>query len=160
MHFKVESGKTNVSLTVASVAGKQGSFRLTDVKVAQKKGKQTFHPKLAKREQKTWHDASTKEAAADDTGKSNTNITSRVSQPQRTRRRLTIRHAAWILTRYNVRRSVGVTIVQTLVHCSFLKIAMEQHSLTHFPSQSWMTKTQRRCWRCGPETQILVDAQQ
>ena len=58
--FKAESGKTNVSLTIASVAGKQRIFKLTGlaheitgVKVAQKKGKQTFYPKLAKREAKT-----------------------------------------------------------------------------------------------------------
>ena len=68
--FKVESGKTNVSLTIASVAGKQRIFKLTGlaheitgVKVAQKKGKQTVSLKLAKKEKKTWHklldDAST-----------------------------------------------------------------------------------------------------
>ena len=99
--FKAESGKTNVSLTIASVAGKQRIFTLTGlaheitgVKVAQKKGKQTFYPKLAKREEKTWHKmlddrlhatesshiASTKEVVADDTANSNTNITSCVSQ--------------------------------------------------------------------------------
>ena len=49
--FKVESGKTNVSLTISSVAGKQRIFKLTGlaheitgVKVAQKKGKQTVSP--------------------------------------------------------------------------------------------------------------------
>ena len=89
--FKAESGMTNVSLTIASVAGKQRIFTLTGlaheitgVKVAQKKGKQTVSLKLAKKEKKTWHklldDASTKEAAADDTANSNTSITSRVSQ--------------------------------------------------------------------------------
>ena len=87
---KVGSGKTNVSLTIASVAGKQRIFKLsglaheiTGVKVAQKKGKQTVSLKLAK-EEKTWHklldDASTKEAVADDTASSNTDITSCVSQ--------------------------------------------------------------------------------
>ena len=57
--IKVESGKTNVSLAIASVAGKQRIFKLTGlaheitgVKVAQK-GKQTFYPKLAKNEEKT-----------------------------------------------------------------------------------------------------------
>ena len=89
--FKAESGKTNVSLTIASVAGKQRIFTLTGlaheitgVKVAQKKGKQTVSLKLAKKEKKTWHkllgEASTKEAVADDTANSNTSITSRVSQ--------------------------------------------------------------------------------
>ena len=76
--FKVESGKTNVSLTIASGAGKQRIFTLTGlaheitgVKVAQKKGKQTVSLKLAKKEKKTLHklldDASTKEVVADDT---------------------------------------------------------------------------------------------
>ena len=90
--FKVESGKTNVSLTIASVAGKQRIFKLTGlaheitgVKVAQKTRKQTVSLKLAKKEEKTWHkllddDASTKEAVADDTANSNTSITSRASQ--------------------------------------------------------------------------------
>ena len=89
--FKVESDKINVSLTIASVAGKQRIFTLTGlvhditgVKVAQKKGKQTVSLKLAKKEEKTWHklldDVSTKEAVADDTANSNTSITSRVSK--------------------------------------------------------------------------------
>ena len=126
--FKVESGKTNVSLAIASVAGKRRISKLTGlaheitgVKVAQKKGKQTVSLKLVKREEKTWHklfdDASTKEAVADDTARSNTDITSRVSQttlsdfsknleePSPAENELTIRHAAWILTRYDVRRS-------------------------------------------------------
>ena len=88
---KAESGKTNVSLTIASVAGKQRIFTLTGladqitgVKVAQKKGDQTVSLKLAKKEKKTWHklldDASTKKAVADDTANSNTSITSCVSQ--------------------------------------------------------------------------------
>ena len=89
--FKVESDKTNVSLTIASVAGKQRIFKLTGlaheitgVKVDQKKGKQTVPLKLATKEEKTWQklldDASTKEAVADDTANSNTNMTSCVSQ--------------------------------------------------------------------------------
>ena len=52
--FKAES--TNVSLTIATVAGKQRIFTLTGlaheitgVKVAPKKGKQTFSLKLAKK---------------------------------------------------------------------------------------------------------------
>ena len=51
--FKVESDKTNVFLTIASVAVKQRIFKLTGladettgVKVAQKKGKQTVSLKL------------------------------------------------------------------------------------------------------------------
>ena len=126
--FKAEYGKTNVSLTIASVAGKERIFKLTGladeitgVKVAQKKGKQTVSLKLTKKEEKLFDDASTKEAVADDTANSNTNITSCVNQTTlSTRRRLTIRHAAWILTRCNVRRSTGVIFVRTLVHCSFL----------------------------------------
>ena len=54
--LKAESGKTNVSLTIASVTGKQRIFTLTGlahettgVKVAQKKGKQTVSLKLAKK---------------------------------------------------------------------------------------------------------------
>ena len=89
--FKAESGKTNVSLTIASVAGKQRSFTLTGlaneitgVKVAQKKGKQTVSLKLTMKEKKTWHkllgEASTKEAVADDTANNYTSITYRVSQ--------------------------------------------------------------------------------
>ena len=72
------------------------------------------------------HNASTKEVVADDPANRNTDILSRVSQtwrnllPQRTRRRLTIRQAVWILTSYNVRRGTEVIFVQTLVHCSFL----------------------------------------
>ena len=49
-----------MSLTIASVAGILRIFTLIDlsheipgVKVALKKGKQTFYPKLAKREEKT-----------------------------------------------------------------------------------------------------------
>ena len=83
--FRVESDKTNVSLTIASVVGKQRIFKLTaGVKVVQKKGKQTVSLKLTKKEEKTWHklldDASTKEAVADDTANSNPNITSCVNQ--------------------------------------------------------------------------------
>ena len=115
------------------------AHEITGVKVAQKKGKQTVSLKLAKKEKKTWHklldDDSTKEVVADDTASSNTNFTSRVNQTtlsdfsknlggnlltQRTRRRrLTIRHAAWILTRYNARKITGLIFVQTLKHCSF-----------------------------------------
>ena len=123
--FKVESGKTNVSLTIASVAGKQRIFKLTGltheitgVKVAQKKGKRT---KLAKKEEKTWHklldDASTKEAVADDTASSNTDITSCVSQttlsdfsknleepsPTENEEEIDDQTSSGILTRYNVR---------------------------------------------------------
>ena len=89
--FKAESGKTNVSLTIASVVGKQRIFTLTGlaheitgVRVAQKNGKQTVSLKLAKKEKKTWHklldDASLKEAVADDTANSSTSFSSRVSQ--------------------------------------------------------------------------------
>ena len=89
--FKVESDKTNVSLTIASVAGMQRIFKLTGlaheitgVKVAQKKGKHTVSLKPAKKEEETRHklldDASTKEAVADDTASCDTYITSRVSQ--------------------------------------------------------------------------------
>ena len=60
--FKVESDKTNVSLTIASVAGKQRIFKLVGlaheiagIKVDQKKGKQSVSLKLAKMEEKTWH---------------------------------------------------------------------------------------------------------
>ena len=80
-----------LSLSIASVAGKQRIFKLTGlaheitgVKVAQKKGKQTVSLELAKKEDKTWHklldDVSTKEAVADTTANSNTNITSCVNQ--------------------------------------------------------------------------------
>ena len=108
---------------------KQRIFKLIDlaqeiigVKVAQK----TLHKLL--------DDPSTKEAVTDDTANNNTKITPSVNQTtlsnfsinleelsptQRTRRRLTIRHAGWILTKYNVRRSSVVIFVQTLEHCSF-----------------------------------------
>ena len=148
-----EAGKTNVSLAFASVAGKQQIFKLTGlahettgVKVTHKKIKQTFDPKIAKKEEKTWHKllddrqlatesshiAPTREVVTDDTAKSNTDIPFRVSQtvisprtwknllPQGTKMRLTIRHEAWILTRYNVRRNTGMIFTQTLIHCSFL----------------------------------------
>ena len=89
--FKAESGKTNVSLTIASVAAKQRisaltglAHEITGVKVVQKKGKQTVSLTLAKKEKKIWHklldEASTKEAVADDTANNNTSITSRVRQ--------------------------------------------------------------------------------
>ena len=95
--FKAESGKTNVSLIIASVAGKQRIFTLTGlaheitgVKVVQKKGKQTVSLKLAKKEKKTWHkllgEVSTKEAVVDDTANNSyTSITSRC-QPNDTER--------------------------------------------------------------------------
>jgi len=60
--FKAESGETDVSLTIASVAGKQRTFKLTGlaneitgVKVAQKKGKNMVSLKLVKKEEKTWY---------------------------------------------------------------------------------------------------------
>ena len=60
------------------------THEITNVKVVQKKGKQTVSLKLAKKEKKTWHKllgkASTKEAVADDTANSYTSGTSRVSQ--------------------------------------------------------------------------------
>ena len=70
------------------------AHEITGVKVAQKKGKETVSLKLAKLEEKTWHKlledrqhatesshiVSTKEAVADDTANSYTDITSRVSQ--------------------------------------------------------------------------------
>ena len=63
---------------------KQRIVNLTDVKVVQKKGKQTVSLKLAKKEEKTWHklldNARTQEAVADDTANSNTNFTSCASQ--------------------------------------------------------------------------------
>ena len=73
--FKVESGKTNVSLTIASVRGQAVEFsrslalahEITGVKVSLKRGKQTVSLKLAKKEEKTWHklldDPSTKEGS-------------------------------------------------------------------------------------------------
>ena len=86
-------------------------------------------PTLTK-DQKALHIASKKETVADDTANSNS-ITSRVSQttvisagtwrnllPQGKRRRLTIRHVALILTRYNVRRNTRLMFVQTPEHCS------------------------------------------
>ena len=56
---------------------------------------------------------------------------------------MTIRHAAWILTRYNqcekesgsdLRADTGTLLLPD-------KIVMEQHSLTHFPSQPWSKET-------------------
>ena len=107
--FKAKSGKTDVSLTIASVAGKRRTFKLTGlaseitrVKVAQQKGNQTVSQKLAKDEQSGHkllnrnsqdddrqhetlgsHIASAKEGVEDDTAKSansSTDITSLVSQ--------------------------------------------------------------------------------
>ena len=107
------------------------AHEITGVKVAQK----TWHKLLDDRQHATEssHIAPTKEAVADDTANGKTDITFRVSQttlsdfsknveepsPQRKRRRLMIRYAAWILTRYSVRRSTGVIFVQTPVQCSF-----------------------------------------
>ena len=161
--FKVESGKTNFSLTVASVAGKQRIFKLTGlaheitgVKVAQKKGSQTVSLKLAKKEKKTWHklldDASTKEAVADDTANSNTNITSCANQS-------TLSDFSKNLEEPSPTVNEGETDDQIRgmdsheIQCEkeywndlpadtgtlFFpdKIVMEQHNLTHFPSQPW-----------------------
>ena len=134
---KAESGKTNVSLTIASVAGKQRIFKLTGlaheitgVKVAQKRGKQTVSLKLTRKEEKTWHklldNASTKETVADDTANRNTNIASCVNQTtQRFLQEIggTFSDRELGFSRDNVRRSTGVIFVQTLVHCSFLAIS-------------------------------------
>ena len=48
-----------------------------------------------------------------------------------------VRHAAWILTRY---KREGVRIDRRADTGTLLfpdKIVMEQHSLTHLPSQAW-----------------------
>ena len=165
--LKVESGKTNVSLTIASVAGKHRIFKLTGlaheitgVKVAQKKGKQTVSLKLAKKEEKTWRklldDASTKEVVADDTASSNTDITSCVSQttlsdfsknleePSPTENEEEIddprssmdSHEMQCEKEYwsDLRADTGTLFLPG-------KIVMEQHNLTHFPSQPWSKET-------------------
>ena len=157
--FKVESGKTNVSLTIASVGGKQRIFKLTGlaheitgVKVAQKKGKQ----KLAKKEEKTWRklldDASTKEAGADDTASSNTDITSCVSQtilsdfsknlegPSPTENEKEIDDQRSSMDSHEIQCEKEYwSDLRADTGSLFLpgKIVMEQHNLTHFPSQPW-----------------------
>ena len=165
--FKAESGKTNASLTIASVAGKQRIFKLaglaheiTGVKVAQKKGKQTVSLKLAKKEKKTFHklldDASSKEAVADNTANSNTNITSCVSQTTLSdfsknleelspteneeeiddQTRSMDSHEIQCEKEYwsDLRADTGTLFLLG-------KIVMEPHSLTHFPSQPWSKET-------------------
>ena len=165
--FKAESGKTNVSLTIASVAGKQRIFKLTGlaheitgVKVAQKKGKKTVSLKLAKKEKKTWHkllhDASTKEAVADDTANSNTDITSCVSQTTLRDFSKNLKEPSPTENEENIddqTRSMDSHEIQcekeywsdlradtgTLFFPG--KIVMEQHSSTPSPSQSWSKET-------------------
>ena len=60
--FKAESGKTNVSLTVASVPGKQRiltliglAHEITGVNMPRRKENQKVSLKLVKKEKKTWH---------------------------------------------------------------------------------------------------------
>ena len=155
--FKVESDNTNVSLTIASVAGKERLCKLTGlaheitgVKVAQKKGKQTVSLKFAKKEEKTWHklfdDASMKEAVADDTVSSNTDITSCVSQTTMSdfsknleiddQTRSMDSHEIQCEKEYwsDLRADTGTLFLPG-------KIVMEQHSLTHSPSQPWSKET-------------------
>ena len=159
--FRVESGKTNVSLTIASVAGKQRIFKLiglaheiTGVNVAQKKGKQTVSLKLAKKEEKTWHkllnDASTKEAVADDTASSNTSITSRdfsknLEEPFPTENEDEIDDQTRSMDSHEIQgeKEYGIDL-RAETGTLFLpdKIVMEQHSLTHSPSQSWSKETE------------------
>ena len=161
--FKAESGKTNVSLTIASVADKQRIFTLTGmaheitgVKVAQKNGKQTVSLKLAKKEKKTWHklldDASTKEAVADDTANSNTSITSRVSQttlsdfsknleePSPTENEEEIDDQIRRMDSHEIQseKEYGSDL-RTDTGTLFLqdKITVEPHNLTHFLSEPW-----------------------
>ena len=164
---KAESGETNVSLTIASVAGKQRIFTLTGlaheitgVKVAQKKGKQTVSLKLVKKEKKTWHkllcEASTKEAVADDTANSNTSITSRVSQttlgdfsknleePSFTENEEEIDDQTRSMDSHEIPCEKEYwSDLRTDTGTLFLpsKIVMEQHSSTPSPSQSWSKET-------------------
>ena len=165
--FKVESGKTKVSLTIASVGCKQRIFKLTGlaheitgVKVAQKKGKQTVSLKLAKKEEKTWRklpdDASTKEAGADDTASSNSDITSCVSQtilsdfsknleePSPTENEKEIDDQRSSMDSHEIQCEKEYwSDLRADTGSLFLpgKIVMEQHNLTHFPSQPWSKET-------------------
>ena len=165
--FKVEPGRINVSLTIASVAGKQRIFKLTGlaheitgVKVAQKKGKTDVLPEAREEGREDLaqvvDDASTKEAVADDTASSNTDITSRVSQttlsdfsksfkePSPTEKeeetddqtRSMDSHEIQGEDEYwsDLRADAGTLFLPD-------KIAMEPHSLTHFPSQPWSKET-------------------
>ena len=54
--------------------------------------------------------------------------------PHRTRKRLTIRHAAWILTKYNVRRSTGLILVpfRLFVFSSFVLSSFRPFVLSSF----------------------------
>ena len=136
------------------------AHEITGVNVAQKKGKQTFYTKLAKREEKTGHklldDASTKEAVADDTANSNTNIASCVNQT-------TLSDFSKNLEELSPTENEEEIDDQTSsmdsheIQCEkeywsdprgdtgtlFFpdKIVMEQHSLKHSPSQSWSKET-------------------
>ena len=176
-----KSGKTNVSLTIASVAGKQQIFKLIDL------AHEIPGVKVAR---KTWYklleDASTKEAVADDTANSNTDITFRVSQttlsdssknleePSPTENEEEIDDQTRSMDSHEIQREMEYwndlrADTDTLIFPEM--IVMEQHNLTHFPSQPWckdsksqlairpMTKIQRRCQRCGSRQSILVDAQ-
>ena len=166
--FKAESGKTNVSLIIASVAGKQRIFTLTGlaheitgVKVVQKKGKQTVSLKLAKKEKKTWHkllgEVSTKEAVADDTANNSyTSITSRVSQTTLSDFSKNVEEPSHTENEEEIDdqiRSVDSHETQCeKEYWSDLRadtgtlflpgtIVMEQHSSTPPPSQSWSKET-------------------
>ena len=149
--FKDESGKTSVSLIIASVAGKQRIFTLTGlaheirgVKAVQKKGQQTVSLKLAKKEKKTWHkllgEGSTKEAVAD-TPRTATQVSKLVSEePSPTEKEEAIddqirsmdSHEIQCEKEYwsDLRADTGTLFLPG-------KIVMEQHNSTPSPSQSW-----------------------
>ena len=157
------------------------AHEITGVKVAPKKGKQTVSLKLAKREEKIWHKllddrqhatesshiASTKEVVADDTANSNTDMTSRVSQTTLSDLSKNLEELSPTENEEEIddqTRSMDSHEIQSEkdywsdlradTGTVFLpdKIAVEPHSLTHFPSQprskeNKRLRIQRVSWR-------------
>ena len=129
-----------------------------------------FNPKLAKREEKTWHKllddrqhatesthiAPTKEVVTDDTANSNTDITFRVSQttlsdfsknlvePSPTENEDEIDDQIRSMDSHEIQcETENWSDLRTDTGTLFLpdEIVMEQHSLTHFSSQPWSKVT-------------------
>ena len=166
--FLLPSPQSRASSEFSSSTGL--THEITGVKVAQKKGKQTFYPKLAKREEKTWHKllddrqhatesshiASTKEAVADDTANRNTDNTFRVShttlsdfsknleEPSPAENEEEIDDQTRSMDSHEIQCEKGYwSDLRADTGTLFFpdKIATEPHRLTHFPSQSWSKET-------------------
>ena len=158
--FKAESGKTTVSLIIASVAGKQRIFTLTGlaheitgVKVVQKKGKQTVSLKLAKKKEQANNSYTSMTSRVSQTTLSD--FSKNVEEPSLTENEEEIddqirsmdSHETQCEKEYwsDLRADTGTLFLPGT-------IVMEQHSSTPSPSQSWSKETKelwirRASWR-------------